>query len=154
MLVVVCEGEESAAQWGDVAMTYAIRIGLAGVVVQGAVRDAASLRRMQFPVWSTLISAVHPEKRGRGLVNAPVACAGVTVNPGDLISAGADGVIVVPRRHAVAVVTRAVARAEAEDRAAVAIQDGATVWDLSGAKASYATLEIEEYDAAYDDDQD
>jgi len=151
VLVVVCEGEESAAQWGDVATSYAIHMGLAGVVVQGAVRDVTSLRRLQFPVWSTVISPAHPEKKGRGLVNGAVACAGVTVNPGDLIAGDGDGVIVIPRRQAAAVAAHARARAEAEDLATQAIQNGAKVWDLSGAAASYATLEVEEYDAAYDE---
>ena len=81
-----------------------------------------------------------------------MTCAGATVNPGDLVAADADGVIVIPRRQAAAVVARARTRAAAENRAAVAIQHYAKVWDLHGAAAGYATLEVEEYDAAYDDE--
>jgi len=153
VLVVVCEAEESAAQWGDVATAYALQVGLAGVIVQGAVRDTASLRRLQFPVWSTVVAPAHPDKKGRGVVNAPLVCADANVTPGDLIAADADGVIVIPKRQAAAVVARARVRADAEDHAAQAIRTGATVWDLSGAAASYATLEVEEYDAAYDDQE-
>jgi 4-hydroxy-4-methyl-2-oxoglutarate aldolase len=153
VLVVVCEEEDSAAQWGDVATTYAMKIGLAGVVVQGSVRDVATLRRLGFAVWSTVISPMHPDKQGRGFVNAPMRCAGVTVNPGDLVAGDADGIVVIARADAGAVVARAVARAEAEDRAALAIQGGATPWDLSGAATSYASLHFEEHDAAYDDER-
>jgi 4-hydroxy-4-methyl-2-oxoglutarate aldolase len=151
ILVVVCAQERSAAQWGDVATAYAVKLGLAGVVVQGCVRDVATLERLAFPVWSTEISPMHPEKAARGFVNAPVACAGVTVNPGDLVAGDGDGVVVVPRLDATAVVARACARARSEDEAARAIQRGATPWDLSGAAKSYAALQLEEYDAAYGD---
>lgn len=152
VLVVVCEEEESAAQWGDVVTTYAMTCGLAGVVVQGCVRDVATLRRLAFPVWCTVISPVHPDKKARGFVNAPVVCAGVTVQPGDLIAADDDGVIVVPRLEAAAVVARAASRACTEDQAASAIRAGARPWDLSGAAASYEALQVEEYDAVYPDE--
>jgi len=152
VLVVVCEEEQSAAQWGDVVTAYAVKLGLAGVVVQGCVRDVATLERLAFPVWSTEISPIHPEKKGRGFVNAPVVCAGVTVTPGDLVAGDGDGVIVVPRLQAAAIVGRACARAHAEDEAARAIREGAAPWNLSGAATSYAALQLEEYDAAYGDE--
>lgn len=129
-----------------------MKLGLAGVVVQGCIRDVATLERLAFPAWSTAISPVHPEKNGRGFVNAPVVCAGVTVNPGDLVAGDGDGVVVIPRLHAGAVVARACARAEAEDQAARTIQGGAVPWDFSGAAKSHASLQFEEYDAAYEDE--
>ncbi|HVL58545.1 MAG TPA: RraA family protein, partial [Burkholderiaceae bacterium] len=78
VLVVVCAAEASGAQWGDVAARYAQRLGIAGVIVHGCIRDTDMLESMRFPVWATAISPIHPDKSGHGFVNAPVACDGVT----------------------------------------------------------------------------
>ena len=72
VLVVVCQAELSGAQWGDLATRYAQQKGLAGVVVQGCVRDVDQVRALGFPVWSTHIWPIHPDKSGHGFVNAPV----------------------------------------------------------------------------------
>jgi len=154
VLVVSCPSETSGAQWGDMAARQALRIGLAGVVVQGAIRDIDMLRELRFPAWSTHISPIHPDKRGHGLVNAPLVCDGVQVCPGDLIVADGDGVVVIPAAMAKAAVERAEARMAAEDRGAEAILSGQIVWDLSGAALSYAAMEVNERDRAWDDPED
>lgn len=152
VLVVVCQAELSGAQWGDVACRYAIEKGLAGVVVQGCVRDVDQVRALGFPVWATHIHPIHPDKRGHGTVNAPVICEGVRVCPGDLVVADGDGVIVVPRADAQQVISAAQARMRREDEVAAAVRNGGSAWELSGAAASYAAMEnITEIDAAYDD---
>lgn len=149
VLVVVCEEELSAAQWGDTAAQYALMVGLAGVVVQGCIRDIATLERMSFPVWSTAISPVHPNKHGYGTVNAPVECAGAVVHPGDLVVADGDGVVVVPRADAASILDRAAARARREDELAAAIRAGAAPWDLAGIAQQYAGVAVDEVDAAW-----
>src|SRR5215217_1603072 len=73
VLVVVCTGENSGAQWGDVAARYALKKGLAGVIVQGPIRDTDTLAEFRFPVWSTAISPIRPDKKGHGMVNVPVS---------------------------------------------------------------------------------
>ena len=151
VLVVVCQAELSGAQWGDLACRYAVKKGLAGVIVQGCVRDIDQVRALGFPVWSTHISPIHPDKRGHGSVNAPVVCEGVRVCPGDLIVADGDGVIAIPRGQAAQVIAAAQAKMKREDEVAAAVRNGAAVWDLSGAAAIYAGLGITEIDAAYDD---
>ena len=151
VLVVVCQAELSGAQWGDLATRYALKKGLAGVVVQGCARDVDQVRALGFPVWSTHIHPIHPDKSGHGYVNAPVVCEGVNVRPGDLIVADGDGVIAIPRDDAGRVLAAARARMRKEDEAAEAVRGGAAVWDLSGAAAIYATLKVEEVDAAFDD---
>lgn len=151
VLVVVCQAELSGAQWGDLATRYAVHKGLAGVVVQGCVRDVDQVRAMGFAVWSTHIWPIHPDKSGHGLVNAPVVCEGVEVRPGDLIVADGDGVICVPRDDAARVVSEAQAKMRKEDEVAAAVRSGAAVWDLSGAGISYSRMQISEIDAAYDD---
>ena len=151
VLVVVCQAELSGAQWGDLATRYALKKGLAGVVVQGCVRDVDQVRALGLPVWTTHIWPIHPDKRGEGFVNAPVVCEGVEVRPGDLIIADGDGVICVPRDDAAHVVTAAQNKMKKEDEAAEKVQAGAAVWELSGAAAIYAGMQIEEVDAAFDD---
>src|SRR5690606_28981743 len=100
LVVVVCHAALADAQWADLATRYALRKGLAGVVVQGCVRDIDQVRELGLPVWSSHIWPIHPDKRGHGLVNAPVVCEGVEIRPGDLIIADGDGVIRVPRADA------------------------------------------------------
>jgi 4-hydroxy-4-methyl-2-oxoglutarate aldolase len=151
VLVVVCRAELSGAQWGDLATRYAKAKGLAGVVVQGCVRDVDQVRALGFPVWSTHVWPIHPDKSGHGSVNAPVVCEGVEVRPGDLVVADGDGVVVVPRGDAEKALAGARARMKKEDEAAEAVKNGAAVWDLSGAAAIYARMEVKEIDAAHDD---
>lgn len=151
VLVVTCQSETSAAQWGDVATAYAKAKGLAGVVVQGCVRDVDGVVGMGFPVWATTISPIHADKGKGGGVNIPISCGDVVVRPGDLVVADGDGVIVIPRRDAAGVVTAAQAKMKKEAEFAEAIRAGAAVWDLSGAAKAYAALGIVEHDAAFDD---
>jgi len=151
VLVVVCQSETSGAQWGDMAARYALRKGLAGIVVHGCVRDTDTVEALGSKVWATHVSSIHPDKHGHGSVNAPVVCDGVLVNPGDLIVADGDGVVCVSRRDAEEIVKGALARMQKEEDLALAVQRGEAVWDLSGAAASYATLGIQEIDAAFDD---
>lgn len=151
VLVVVCQAELSGAQWGDLATRYALQKGLAGVVVQGCARDVDQVRALGLPVWSTHIWPIHPDKSGHGFVNAPVVCEGVNVRPGDLVVGDGDGVICVPRDDAARVVAAAQAKMRKEDEVAEKVRAGAAVWDLSGAAAIYAGMDIEEVEGAFDD---
>jgi 4-hydroxy-4-methyl-2-oxoglutarate aldolase len=151
VLVVVCQSETSAAQWGDVATQYAMQKGLAGVIVQGCVRDVDGVGALGFPVWSTHVWPIHAEKGKAGSVNVPVVCADVLVSPGDLIVADGDGVIVVPREQAKSVMNAAKAKMLKEDDVVSAIRNGSAVWELSGANTIYEKLGVVEHDAAFDD---
>ena len=151
VLVVTCPDETSGAQWGDVAARYALKKGLAGVVIHGSIRDTDMLREIGSAAWSTHVSPIHPDKQGHGSVNAPIVCDGVLVNPGDLIVADGDGVICIDKKMASAVVELALTRMKKEDGLAQKIAAGETPWDLSGAAQSYQTLGIEEMNKAFDD---
>jgi len=151
VLVVHSLGETSAAQWGDVATTYAVEKGLAGVVVHGCVRDVDQVLAMGFAVWATHVWPVHADKGKGGGVNIPIPCADVLVRPGDLIVADGDGVIAIPRAEAARVVDAAQAKMKKEAEFAAAIRGGAAVWELSGADKAYAQLGIVEHEAAFDD---
>jgi len=147
--VLVVASPESGAQWGDVAAYDALRKGLAGIVVDGFIRDVDELRAMRSPVWATKIGPSSPQKAGHGLVNAPIVCAGVRVEPGDLVVADGDGVIVLPKRDASAIVERALERTRREAGQRAEIDAGGHPWHMHGAAASYAKMDIEEIDPAW-----
>ena len=149
VLVVVCNGENSGAQWGDVAARYALKKGLAAVIVQGSIRDTDTLEEFKFPVWSTAISPIRPDKKGHGMVNVPISCDGVIVNPGDLIVADGDGVLCVPREEAAEAIAGAQARLSREDSIAEAIREGKSPWELAKMNDNYQALGVREIDAAF-----
>ena len=106
-VMVVEDGEDIAGMGGLMGTAMAVR-GYAGAVIDGGVRDVAYLRKIGFPVFATGIvpsTSVHHYKFGGGQV--PVVCNGVPVNPGDIIVADSDGVAVVPKANAQAVLTLA-----------------------------------------------
>ena len=151
VLVIVCQAELSGAQWGDLAARYAQKKGLAGVVIQGCVRDVDQVRALGFPVWATNIWALHPNKCGEGFVNTPVICEGVRVCPGDLIVADGDGVVCIPRDEAPAIVQATRAKVKKMEAVAEQVLAGTALWDLTGAAEIYADLQIQEIDATFED---
>src|SRR5712692_5635958 len=106
-VMVLEDGADVAGIGGLMATTMKVR-GLAGAIVDAAIRDTPQIRRLQFPVFSVGIapstSINHYRFAG---VNVPVTCAGVRVNPNDIIVADDDGVAVVPRAHAEEVLKKA-----------------------------------------------
>ncbi|MDQ6662773.1 MAG: RraA family protein [Acidobacteriota bacterium] len=106
-VMVLEDGGDIAGIGGLMATAMKVR-GLAGAVIDASVRDTPQIKKIQFPVFSVGIapstSVNHYRFAG---VNVPVTCAGVKVNPNDIIVADEDGVAVVPRAHAAEVLKRA-----------------------------------------------
>jgi 4-hydroxy-4-methyl-2-oxoglutarate aldolase len=148
--VLVVTAPDSGAQWGELAATYARKKRLAAIVVDGFIRDIDQLTTLRSPVWATRIGPSSPSKSGHGFVNAPVVCAGVRVEPGDLIVADGDGVIVVPKMLAMDVVAAAKKRMEREETQRAEIEAGARPWTLYGAAENYARLDVQEIDGCWD----
>jgi regulator of RNase E activity RraA/2-keto-4-pentenoate hydratase/2-oxohepta-3-ene-1,7-dioic acid hydratase in catechol pathway len=101
ILVIEARGDATAGTVGDILALRAQVKGARGIVTDGAIRDSAALRELDIPVY---YGATHPAVLGRRHVpwetNTTIACAGVTVQPGDIVAGDADGVIVVPRHLA------------------------------------------------------
>lgn len=115
VIVVDGGGLTEAALWGDILTQVALARGLAGLVVDGAVRDAEEIERLGFPIFSAGVVPAGPRGREvRGELGVPITCGGLTVNPGDLVYGDRDGVAVIPQADHDAVLDRARARLLAE----------------------------------------
>ena len=121
-----------AASWGDIMSVQAMVNGVEGLVLNGSVRDAAEIRAMGFPVFSAGISMKGLMKDSLGTVNHPICCGGVTVNPGDIVVADDDGVVVIPPEEADAVLAVADQRQAREESMIARIRAGERMYDIMG----------------------
>lgn len=124
VIVVDVQGDLTNSLTGEIMMRLAAKRGLAGVVVDGAVRDADALREMEFSVYAAGVTPKGPYKEGPGEINVPVSCGGVVVFPGDILVGDGDGIVVISPKDAPAVLEKAKKKLAQEHATFKAIEEG------------------------------
>ncbi len=116
VLVIDAGGELTNSIMGELMFSYAVKIGLAGVVIWGAIRDYGWVRAQNFPVFACGVSHRGPYKDGPGEINVPIAIDGMVIEPGDLMLGDDDGTLCVPYNETEAVLKAAEAKQEGEKK--------------------------------------
>lgn len=124
VIIVDGDGDISNAFCGDIMMTECQSLGIAGVIIDGAVRDKADLEKLDMPVYARGVMPKGPFKDGPGEINVPISCGGVVVNPGDIVIGDADGVVIVPPKQAKEIAAKAWKKHETEAASLEQIANG------------------------------
>jgi 4-hydroxy-4-methyl-2-oxoglutarate aldolase len=140
VLVVDAKGFVEAGPWGDVMTHAAQKLGIAGLVINGSVRDANQIIEMGFPIFCRGLSIKGTAKNQPGKVNVPICIGDVVIHPGDFIVGDRDGVVVVPQGEVGATLLSAAAREEKEIAFRKELDRGRTTVDLLGLNETLSRL--------------
>ncbi|MDA8227442.1 MAG: RraA family protein [Desulfitobacterium hafniense] len=124
VIVVDVQGDIVNSITGDIMMTEARKKGIAGIVIDGAVRDSDSLRKMDMPIYAAGVTPKGPYKDGPGEINVPVCCGGLVVNPGDIVVGDGDGIVIINPNDAPVVLEKAKSKQAKEQAIFKAIEEG------------------------------
>lgn len=143
LLVVASTGPSDHGLFGDLLAATLLARGVRGIVTDGAVRDVTDLRAMGFPAWSQHVSCRGTVKGSPGSVNVPVVLGEQIVHPGDVVCADDDGVVVVARHEAAAVLDLAEQRIESERATRDRLDRGELMLDFFGIREKLTALGVE-----------
>lgn len=129
-VIVIYNGSPHVAPWGELATLSCINKGVAGVVIDGAVRDVDDIRRLNFPIFATSIVPNAGEPKGFGEINSEIQCGNQVVKPGDFIVGDDNGVVVIPRERGYEIARRAVEVEKNERRIREEIKRGKTLSEV------------------------
>ena len=142
VLVVDAKRFVEAGPWGDILTEQAIKKGVAGLVINGAVRDVQTIKALGFPVFCQGISIKGTAKKQLGKINVPICIGDTLINPGDFIFGDADGVVVVPRQDIATVLQETQLREKTEENYREIIKGGGSTVDLLGLQDTLKRLQL------------
>ncbi len=131
VIVINNDGATHIAPWGELATLSCVKKGIAGVVIDGAVRDVDDIRAMKYPLFARSVVPNAGEPKGFGEINAEIQCGGQTVRPGDWITGDESGVVVIPAERAYEIARRAWEIRKNEERIREEIMRGSTLSEVS-----------------------
>ena len=129
-VIVIYNGSSHVAPWGELASLSCINKGIAGVVIDGAVRDVDDIKPLNFPVFATSVMPNAGEPKGFGEINAEIQCGNQAVCPGDFIVGDDNGVVVVPKERGYEIARRALEVEKNERRIRDEIKRGKTLSEV------------------------
>jgi len=124
VIVVDAGGKLDNALMGELMLAYAIKKGVVGFVINGAIRDLDNFRETNLPTWAAGVTHRGPYKDGPGEVNVPIAIDGMVIHPGDIIIGDSDGVLCVPIDEAETILKDTQAKSAGEIKQMAAIEAG------------------------------
>jgi 4-hydroxy-4-methyl-2-oxoglutarate aldolase len=148
ILVVTTVSDSTDGMFGDLLAVSCRAHGVVGLIIDAGVRDVADLTTMEFPVWAKAIHAQGTVKATAGSVNVPVVAAGAAINPGDVIVADVDGVVVIPRARAADVAKAGNDRLAKEEKSRARLKAGELGLDFYGLRKKLEELGAQWIDSA------
>jgi len=131
VIVINNDGATHIAPWGELATLSCVIKGIAGVVIDGAVRDVDDIRAMKYPLFARAVVPNAGEPKGFGEINAEIQCGGQAVRPGDWITGDESGVVVIPAGRAYEIARRALEIKKNEERIREEIRRGSTLSEVA-----------------------
>jgi regulator of RNase E activity RraA len=138
VMVVDADGDLDNALVGGIMTFFAASMGIAGMVIDGAIRDVGEIRERPFPVYARGVTHRGPYKDGPGAINVPVSVGGMTVMPGDIVVGDQDGLVAFSADQAPTIIEKALRQRDAEESTMQAIREGR--WDRSFVDALEARI--------------
>ena len=132
VMVIDAGGYDDVAVWGGIMTRAALKRGIAGVVIDAAIRDAAEIRELGFPCYARANVPAGPHKGFGGIIDGPISCAGCPVKPGDLVIGDDDGIAVVPLEWAEDMLAASKEKLRQEEETLKQIAEGKTTAELLG----------------------
>jgi RraA family protein len=142
VIVFDAHGDLTNAITGELMMQTAVRKKLGGVIIDGAIRDLATLREMDLPIFAAGVTPAGPYKDGPGEINVPVSIGSVVVHPGDIIVGDDDGIVVVRPADAADIAAKARKKHAAEEEKMASIKAGTLNTDWIDKELSAKGCEI------------
>lgn len=124
VIVVDAGGDLSNALMGELMLAYAVKRGVAGFVLNGAIRDVDAFLKTNLPTFAAGVTHRGPYKDGPGEINVPISLDGMVIEPGDIVLGDSDGVLAVPLDGAEKILRQTLAKQDAEERQMKAIAEG------------------------------